>query len=57
MTLCRTLADIEAAAERDAAADPPLTQEQADRIAAILAPYICRECGGLSHAPGCKTAP
>lgn len=38
MTLCRTLDEIYAAAARDALADPPLTQEQADRVAAILAP-------------------
>jgi uncharacterized membrane protein YccC len=36
----RTLADIEAQARLDALADPPLSQAQADRVAAILAP--CR---------------
>lgn len=39
MTLCRTLADMEAAAERDALAEPVDAQEWADRVAAILAPY------------------
>lgn len=34
--LCRTLADIEAAARAEAAGETPLTQEAADRIAAIL---------------------
>lgn len=37
--LCRTLADVIAAARQDAAADAPLTQAQADRIAVILAPW------------------
>jgi len=40
MTLCRTLDDIEAAAERDALAEPVRAQEWADRVAAILAPYL-----------------
>jgi hypothetical protein len=59
--ICRTLDEIYAAAERDHEAMfekyGPMSQETANRIAAILAPYICRECGGLSHAPGCKAAP
>lgn len=37
---CRTLADIEAAAERDALAEPVRDQAWADRVAVILAPYI-----------------
>jgi hypothetical protein len=40
MSLCRTLADIEAAAERDAAAEPVRDQAWADRVAAILAPHM-----------------
>jgi hypothetical protein len=40
MTTCRTIAEIYAAAEADSANDPPLTREQADRIAAILAPHM-----------------
>ncbi len=36
MALCRTIADVEAAADADSAADEPLSQEAADRIAAIL---------------------
>ena len=40
--LCRSLAEIEAAAWADAAGDPPLTQAQANRIAAILAPHLPR---------------
>jgi excisionase family DNA binding protein len=36
MTICHTLADIDAAAFADAAGDPPLTQDQADLVAAIL---------------------
>lgn len=39
--LCRTLADIEAAAARDYAASPaPYTQEQVNRFAALLAPHL-----------------
>ncbi len=38
--ICRTLADVIAAAERDALADPPLTQALADKVAAILAPHL-----------------
>lgn len=34
--LCRTIAEVEAAADTDSLADPPLTQDQADYIAAIL---------------------
>jgi hypothetical protein len=39
VTLCRTLEEVRAAAHADVAGDPPLTQEQADFIAAILWPY------------------
>lgn len=39
MTL-RTLAEIEAAGYAAGRAMPPFTQAQADRIAAILAPYM-----------------
>jgi hypothetical protein len=35
----RTLAEIEAAGARLGAAMPPLTQEQVDRVAALIAPY------------------
>lgn len=37
MSLCRTIDDVIAAADRDSAADQPLTQAQADLIFAILA--------------------
>ena len=40
MTLCRTPADIDAAAAADAADEPVRSQEWADRVAAILAPYL-----------------
>jgi hypothetical protein len=45
VTVCRTLDEIYAAAAADALGDPPLTQEQADRVAAILAPvrHLLRE--------------
>jgi hypothetical protein len=39
MTYCRTIDDVIAAATADAAQDAPLTQEQADLAAALLAPY------------------
>lgn len=40
MSLCRTLADIEAAAERDALAEPVRSQAWADRTTAILAAHM-----------------
>ena len=38
MTTCRTPAEALAAGQADAAADPPLDQDQADLIAVIRAP-------------------
>lgn len=38
--LCRTLADIEAAAAQDALTEPVRSQEWADRVAVILAPHL-----------------
>jgi hypothetical protein len=40
--LCRTLAEVEAAGFAEGAGMPPLTQEQVNKIAAILAPYGLR---------------
>ena len=37
---CRTLAEIEAAGYEAGLAMPPLTQQEADRVAAILAPHL-----------------
>lgn len=37
--ICRTPEEAEAAGREAAAKLPPLTQEQADLVAAILAPY------------------
>jgi hypothetical protein len=37
MTVCRTLDEVLAAADADSKSDPPLSQDQADLIAAILA--------------------
>jgi hypothetical protein len=37
--ICRTLADVLTAADDDSHTDPPLTQDTADLIAAILAPH------------------
>ena len=42
MTLCRTIAEVEAAAAADATAEPVRSQEWADRIALILAPHLAR---------------
>ncbi len=39
MTLCRTIAKVEAVADADSIGEAPLSQEAADRVAAILAPY------------------
>jgi hypothetical protein len=39
MAVLRTLDEIWAQGAIDGAGDPPLTQAQADRVAAILAPY------------------
>lgn len=39
MTICRSVEEVRAAALADARDDPPLTQDQADLIAAILAPH------------------
>lgn len=36
MTACRSVADVEAQADRDSAGEAPLSQEAADRVAAIL---------------------
>jgi hypothetical protein len=36
MTTCRTIAEVEAAADADSVGDPPLSQAAADRVAAIL---------------------
>lgn len=38
MTTCRTPEEAFAAGQADAAADPPLDQDQADLVAVILAP-------------------
>jgi len=39
MTVCRTIAEVFAAADADSRDDPPLSQDQADLVAALLAPY------------------
>ena len=39
MTTCRTLDEVYAAADADSIGEPPLTQAQADLVAAILASY------------------
>jgi hypothetical protein len=37
--ICRTVADVIAAAHADGKDDPPLSQEQADYVAALLASH------------------
>jgi hypothetical protein len=39
MTVCRTIAEVLAAADADSRDDPPLSQDQADLVAALLAPH------------------
>jgi hypothetical protein len=39
MTVCRTIAEVVAAADRDAATDPPLSQDAAELAAALLTPH------------------
>lgn len=48
MSLCRSIAEVEAAADADSLGEPPLTQAQADRVAAILHPVrtVTREHAG-----------
>jgi hypothetical protein len=43
MTTCRTLDEVYAAARANAANDPPLSQDTADLIAAILAPTRAKD--------------
>lgn len=40
MSTCRTREEARAAGRRDGEQDPPLSQDQADYIAAILAPHM-----------------
>jgi hypothetical protein len=39
VTACRTLAEVLAAADADSRDDPPLSQGQADLVAALLAAH------------------
>jgi len=39
MSALRTLDEVRAAGRADGAADPPITRDQADYLAAVLAPY------------------
>ena len=36
MTACRTIAEVEAQADRDSEGELPMSQETADKVAAIL---------------------
>jgi len=38
--ICRSVDEVRAAAVADAKGDPPLTQDQADLVAAIAAPHL-----------------
>jgi hypothetical protein len=49
MTYCRTLDDVLAAADADSAGDTSLTQDQADLIAALLAPHRQMSAGRANH--------
>lgn len=40
--ICRTLAEVLAAADADSRSDPPLSQDLADYVAAVLAPHRTR---------------
>jgi hypothetical protein len=40
MTICRTIADVLAAADADSLSDPPLTQDQVDYAAGMIAPHL-----------------
>jgi hypothetical protein len=39
MTTCRTIAEVLAAADTDSLTDPPLSQDQSDYLAALLAAH------------------
>jgi hypothetical protein len=39
VTACQSLDDVLAAADADSAGDPPLSQDTADLVAALLAPH------------------
>jgi hypothetical protein len=43
VTTCRTPAEAFAAGQADAETDPPLSQDQADEVAVILAPSRTQE--------------
>jgi hypothetical protein len=43
MTTCRTVEQARAAGRAAGEQTPPLTQDQADYIAALLAPYLTAE--------------
>jgi hypothetical protein len=40
MATCRTITEVRDAARDDAGNDPPLTQDDADHVAAIRAPHL-----------------
>ena len=48
--LCRTLDEIWAQGAIDGAGAPPLTQAEADRVAAILAPWRARKAAQMQPA-------
>jgi hypothetical protein len=43
VTCARTLEEVLAAADADSADEPPMTQEEADLVAVILAPHLAQE--------------
>jgi hypothetical protein len=55
MTVCRTIAEVLAAADADSRDDPPLSQDQADLVAALLAPHrdmLASRAGGTGWPSG-----
>jgi hypothetical protein len=48
---CKTIAEVEAAAVEESKDDPPLTQDQADYVAALLAPYRGQMAAASGETP------
>jgi hypothetical protein len=59
VTVCRTLAEIEAAAFADAAGDPVPTQAQANLAHALISPHLPRmsRAQAAPHAPEAPSPP
>jgi hypothetical protein len=55
MTTGRSPEEAFAAGQADSAADPPLSQEEADEIAVILASSRSQDRAGYGHQSGSRT--